>query len=200
MRLKGRISASGFSMIELLVVIAVIFIISGMALFQLQPTWQQSESNAAVDQVKSTLRLARETAISQRRTIAVQFSGNNTILLYQFAVVGTTSTIATTPFLTLPIEKNVTFITFNGMPDTPDAYGLPGGGSGIMFEGVVGGPPSGMEFQSDGTFTDGTGLPINGTVFMGLTGIPATARAVTVLGNTGRVRAYHGTGTGWFQQ
>lgn len=200
MRLKNRNSPRGFTFVELLVVIGIIFIISAMAIIQLLPAWQQSQSDAAVDQVKSTLRQARETAISQRRTIAVQFSGNNTISLYQFVVVGITSTIAAAPFLTIPIQRNVTFMTFAGMPDTPDTFGVPGGGSGIMFGSVTGGPPSGMEFQSDGTFTDGTGVPINGTVFMGITNIPASARAVTVLGNTGRIRGYHGTGTGWFQQ
>jgi type II secretory pathway pseudopilin PulG len=200
MGLKSRNSATGFTFIELLVVVGIVFIISGMAMVQLLPAWQQSQSNAAMDQVKSTLRRARETAISQRRTIAVQFTGNNTISLYQFVVVGDTSTIAATSFFTIPIQKNVSFTTFGGMPDTPDAFGVPGGGAGIMFGSVVGGPPSGMEFQSDGTFTDGNGIPINGTVFMGATGIRATARAVTVLGNTGRVRAYHGTGSGWFQQ
>ena len=197
---KNRNSPRGFTFVELLVVIGIIFIISAMAIIQLLPAWQQSQSDAAVDQVKSTLRQARETAISQRRTIAVQFSGNNTISLYQFVVVGITSTIAAAPFLTIPIQRNVTFMTFAGMPDTPDTFGVPGGGSGIMFGSVTGGPPSGMEFQSDGTFTDGTGVPINGTVFMGITNIPASARAVTVLGNTGRIRGYHGTGTGWFQQ
>jgi type II secretory pathway pseudopilin PulG len=200
MRLTKRNPAAGFTFIELLVVIGMIFIVSGMAMFQLQPAWQQSQSNAAMDQVKSTLRQARETAIAQRRTIAVQFSGNNTISLYQFVVVGVTSTIAGTPFLTIPIQKNVKFMTFAAMPDTPDAFGVPGGGSGIMFASVVNGPPSGMQFQSDGTFTDGTGIPINGTVFMGVANIPATARAVAVLGNTGRIRGYYGTGTGWFQQ
>jgi len=200
MGLKNRNSPRGFTFVELLVVIGIIFIVSGMAILQLLPAWRQSQSNAAVDQVKSTLRQARETAISQRRTIAVQFSGNNTISLYQFVVVGITSTLAAAPFLTIPIQANVSFMTFGGMPDTPDTFGVPGGGSGIMFGSVTGGPPSGMEFQSDGTFTDGTGIPINGTVFMGITNIPATARAVTVLGNTGRIRGYHGTGAGWFQQ
>jgi type II secretory pathway pseudopilin PulG len=197
---NGMNSAWGFSFIELLVVIGIIFIVSAMALFQLLPTWRQSQSNAALDQVKSTLRQARETAVAQRRTIAVQFTGNNTISLYQFVVVGATSTIAAAPFLTIPIQANVSFTTFGGMPDTPDAYGLPGVGGGIMFGSVSGGPPSGMDFQSDGTFTDGTGIPINGTIFMGVANIPASARAVTVLGNTGRIRGYHGTGTGWFQQ
>jgi prepilin-type N-terminal cleavage/methylation domain-containing protein len=202
-RSKGCVCGNpgrGFTLIELLVVIGMIFIIAGMAMVQLQPAWQQSQANAGMDQIKSVLRTARETAISQRRTIAVKFTGNNTISLYQFVVVGATSTLAATPFLTMPIQKNVTFMTFSAMPDTPDAFGLPGGGSGIEFGLVVGGPPSGMQFQSDGTFTDGSGIPINGTVFLGVTNIPATARATTVLGNTGRVRGYYGTGKGWFQQ
>jgi Tfp pilus assembly protein FimT len=67
-RLTERNPAGGFTFIELLVVIGMIFIVSGMAMFQLQPAWQQSQSNAAMNQVKSTLRHARETAISQRRT------------------------------------------------------------------------------------------------------------------------------------
>ena len=71
---NGMNSAWGFSFIELLVVIGIIFIVSAMALFQLLPTWRQSQSNAALDQVKSTLRQARETAVAQRRTIAVQFT------------------------------------------------------------------------------------------------------------------------------
>jgi Tfp pilus assembly protein FimT len=197
---KRRNSVRGFTFIELLVVIGLIFVISAMAIFQLQPAWQQSQATAGLDQVKDTLRQARETAISQRRTIAVQFSGNNTISLYQFVIVGATSTIAATPLLTVSIQKNVKFMTFTGLPDTPDAFGVPAGGGGIMFGSVVNGPPSGMQFQSDGTFTDGTGIPINGTVFLGVTNTPATARAVTVLGNTGRVRGYYGTGKGWFQQ
>jgi len=199
-RQKNRNVPRGFTFIELLVVIALICVISGMAMFQLQPAWQQSQATAGMDQMKETLRQARETAISQRRTIAVQLSGTNVIALYQFVVVGATSTLAGTPFLTVTIQKNVKFMTFTGLPDTPDAFGVPGGGSGIMFGSVVNGPPSGMQFQSDGTFTDGTGIPINGTVFLGVSNLPASARAVTVLGNTGRIRGYYGTGKGWFQQ
>jgi Tfp pilus assembly protein FimT len=196
---KGGNRRLGFSLIELLGVIAIIFIVSGMAILELQPTWQQSQANAGMVQIKSTLRQARETAIAQRRTIAVQFTGNNTISLFQFVVVGATSTLAATPYLTMAVQKNVKFMTFTGMPDTPDAFGLPGAGNGIEFGLVMNGPPTGMQFQSDGTFTDGTGTVINGTVFMGVAGMPSSARAVTVLGNTGRVRAYRGTGTGWFQ-
>jgi hypothetical protein len=37
------------------------------------------------------------------------------------------------------------------------------------------------------------------SIFLGEAGIPSSARAVTILGNTGRVFAYHGTGTAWFR-
>jgi hypothetical protein len=38
---------------------------------------------------------------------------------------------------------------------------------------------------------------VNGTVFLGLPGLKGTARAVTILGATGRVRPYYWDGTKW---
>jgi hypothetical protein len=68
----------------------------------------------------------------------------------------------------------------------------------VYFGGLDGGPTSGMMFQSDGTFTDGNGNPISGTLFIGVPRLPSTARAVTILGNTGRIKAYRSVGAGWF--
>ena len=58
-----------------------------------------------------------------------------------------------------------------------------------------------MFFQADGTFVNLSGAYVNGTVFLGDTNVVATARAVTVLGTTGRVRSYHITsgGSAWFE-
>jgi len=48
-----------------------------------------------------------------------------------------------------------------------------------------------MQFTSTGQFTDATGVaPLNGTVFIGVPSQVRTARAVTVMGSTGRVRPY----------
>jgi prepilin-type N-terminal cleavage/methylation domain-containing protein len=187
----------GFSLIEMVVVIVIIGVILAMTLLELQPTVQQFRANAALDQVKGAMRQAREAAISERRTIVVQFLNNNTIELFQVTEPG--NVVAGAPFMTLPIESTVSFMTFPGEPDTPDTYGIPAVPSGIEFAGVVGGPPIGMQFQSDGTFTDANGNPINGTVFLGITNIPTTARAVTILGGTGRVHAWKGSGLSWFQ-
>lgn len=195
--LRTRHKEGGFTLIEMVVVVVIIMVILAMAILELQPTVQQFRANAGMDQVKGAMRQARELAISQRRTIVVQFVGNNTIELFQVVEPGNVR--AVNPFLTLPIENTVSFQTFAGEPDTPDAYGIPAVPAGIDFNGVVGGPPIGMQFQSDGTFTDANGVPINGSIFLGIPNVKTSSRAVTILGPTGRIHAWHGTGLSWFQ-
>lgn len=209
-------SQKGFSVLELMIVTIVIFIIAAFAVLQLQPAWQQIQANAALNQVKSTLRQAREMSISQRRTIIVQFVAAPTascpgtgnvfycIALTQMVVTPgnpPTQAAAANPFLVLPIEGNVKLMTFAGEPDTPDAFiGVnPTPPQGLYTGGTAGAPTSGLQFQSDGTFTNGNVNPVNLTIFLGETKIPTTARAVTILGNTGRVTWYQGTGTAWFR-
>ena len=212
---RHRKRESGYTLIEFVVTGAILMIVAGVAIFQLRPTMQDQQANSAMDQVKSTLRLARETAMGQRRAIVVVFANaagsgsclansnvSNCIELFQMVVTGTfpsaTATQATTPFLTIPLQSNVLFGTYSGETDTPDAFGIPSSG-GIEFNSISGGPTTGMQFQSSGQFTDGNGNPINGTVFLAVTGIRNSARAVTVLGNTGRIRAWKNNTSGWFQ-
>lgn len=193
----------GFSLIELLIAIAVSAILTAIALVQLQPAIQGLAADSAMAQVKSVLRQARETSISERRDVAVVFLPPNTIQLFRFNVLpgGVGQVLAAAPFLSVPMEGPTQFLTFAGEVDTPDAFGIPPVPSGIMFAGVVGGPPSGMQFNSDGTFDNGTGTAINGTVFIGFPGTPSSARAITVMGSTGRIKAYHGDpGTAWWSQ
>jgi Tfp pilus assembly protein FimT len=214
---ERRNRESGFSMIELCMVCIIAVVVMAMSIVQLQPTWQQFEANAGFDQVKGTLRQARELAISERRTIVVQFltptastpcppSGSVAIcvaLTQMVVTAGTPPTVnqATNPFLVVPIENRVQLISFTGEPDTPDAFiGVaPTVPNGIYSGSTAGAPNSGIQFQSDGTMTNGNGTPINLTLFLGVRTIPTTARAVTVLGNTGRVSPWRGTGVAWFR-
>jgi Tfp pilus assembly protein FimT len=213
---KGRNLQRGYTLVEFVVTAIILMTIAAVAVFQLRPTWQDQQANAAMDQVKATLRQARETAIGQRRSIVVKFvaaggSGcsagsniNNCIELFQMVVTysGTppvaTATQAASPFLTIPMQANTLFGTVPGETDTPDAFGIPSSG-GIYFNGQSGGPGTGMLFQSNGTFTDGNGNPINGTLFISVSNINNSGRAVTVLGNTGRIRAWKNNTQGWFQ-
>ena len=213
---KQSILQRGFSILEMMIVTIVIFIVVAEAVLQLEPAWQQIQANSALNQVKTTLRQARELSISQRRTIIVAFpaagsgachnSGNvsNCITLTLMNVTAgspPTQTAATTPFLTAPLEGNVKFLTYTGEPDTPDAFigTPPTAPNGIYTGSAAGAPTSGMQFESDGTFDNGSGVPINLTIFLGETNLPTTARAITILGNTGRVTWYQGTGKAWFR-
>jgi prepilin-type N-terminal cleavage/methylation domain-containing protein len=190
MSMRFRCAECGFTAVELTIVTAIILVLSAMAIVQLQPVLAQQQASAAMDQVLGQMRAAREMAISQRRYIEVQFIGNNQVqlTLQNFPA-------ATTILSTLPLQGRVQFLTFAGIPDTPDGFGNAGA---IEFGGVVGGPPV-MMFQSDGTFVDGTGSPINGTVFLGVANQASTARAITILGATGRIRFYRATPYGWLQ-
>jgi hypothetical protein len=200
-----------------MIVMTVMMVITGIAVMELHPALQQIQANAALDEVKTTLRQARELSISERRTIIVAFpaaaastsclpNGNvyYCITLTQMTVTAgnpPTQTAAAAPFMVVPLENTVKILSYTGEPDTPDAFigAAPTAPAGLYTNGTAGAPTSGMEFQSDGTFTNGNVNPINLTIFLGEPNLPTTARAVTILGNTGRVAWYQGTGAGWFR-
>jgi type II secretory pathway pseudopilin PulG len=184
-------------MIELMVALTIILVVTAIAITSLQPNLQQARVDAAMREVLDTFRLAREFSIANRRYVQVSFPANNQIQVTQMNTLtvgaGGINPVLTTVTLAPPLVFNL-----DGMPDTPDAYG---NGGPIFFEGVLNGPVGGMLFQSDGEFLDGTTLlPINGTVFLGIPGQQSAARAVTVLGTTGRVRGWKSNGaTTWYQ-
>lgn len=187
----------GFSMIELMIAATIILIVSVIAVTSLRPNLQQARVDAAMRQVIDTFRQAREFSIANRRYVQISFPANNQIQATQMNTLtpgaGPVNTVLTTVTLAGPLVFNL-----DGMPDTPDGYG---NGGPIVFEGILNGPVGGMLFQSDGELLDGqTLLPINGSVFMGMPGQQSTARAVTVLGTTGRVRGWKSNGaTVWYQ-
>lgn len=184
-------------MIELMVAMMIILIVSAIAITSLRPNLQQARVDAAMRQVIAVFRQAREFAIANRRYVQVTFPANNQIQVTQMNTLtpgaGGINPVITTVTLAPPLVFNL-----DGMPDTPDAYG---NGGAIVFENIVNGPVGGMIFQSDGEFLDAvTFLPINGTIFMGMPGQQSTARAVTILGTTGRVRGWKSNGaTVWYQ-
>lgn len=186
----------GFSTLELTFVMVTSLAVMTMSVIQMQPFLQQTQANSAQQQLKESLRQARETAISERRTIVVKFTGTKTTAFYQVAE--PSNIVSTTAYLTLVLPGAAQFSTLTGEIDTPDGFGKPASG-GIEFGGSSGTPTSGVEFQSDGTFTDGNGNPINGTIFLALPNVLTSARAITILGNTGRIKVYRYNGSSWVQ-
>lgn len=181
----------GFSLLEGLIAVAIIMTVMGMALINYSTILPNYKANTAMDQVLSQLRSARERAISHRIEVQVQFVGTNQMTLTEIWFVG-----AAPPPTTVTFEGGAKYMVFAAAPVVPDTPMGFGNNAAIYFGGVNGGPPI-MKFTSNGAFIDGGNTLVNGTVFLGMTGKPSTARAVTVLGATGRVRAYHYDGAQW---
>jgi len=175
---------AGFSMVEVSITIAVIFIVAGFALTNIAGTMPAIRANAALDMAVAQLRRGRELALAQRRNIEIKFLNNNQIQLIRNEVPNGTTILST-----VTLENKIEFQLFDGVPDTPDSFGK---GAAVNFGGTA--PRT---FLSDGTLVDVQANPVNGTIFLGLPNHPETARAVTILGATGRVRGYRWTGTNW---
>lgn len=191
---------AGFTLIEICVVIILMMILSAMAIVGMQPAVQNAKYDAAMREIVTQLRQAREYAIANRRYVQVTFptvGSRPQVVMTQMNTL-TPGAGAVNPVIsTVTIEGPGTYLVYGGLPDTPDAFG---NGGPIYFEGLIGGPVGGMLFQSDGELVDGlTFLPINGSVFMATAGQPTTARAVTVLGTTGRIRGWKSSGASWAQ-
>ncbi|MGH9698232.1 MAG: pilus assembly FimT family protein [Candidatus Acidiferrales bacterium] len=196
---RHRNSERGFTMVEIVTVIFIILVISAMAITQMQPALETYRANAAEAQVKGALRQARETAVAERRNIVVRFllnaQGQEEVDLYQ--VPEPANIVANAPFMKVPVQGTVFFALYPGAPDTPDNFGK---GAPLFFGGAAYLPGSNVQFQSDGTFADANGNPINGSIFMSIAGYAPSSRAITILGTTGRIKSWTGTGKAWFQQ
>jgi prepilin-type N-terminal cleavage/methylation domain-containing protein len=194
--------ARGFTLTELLVVVSIGIVISVAALIQMTTPLQNARSNAAMMELIDQLRQAREYSIMNRRYVKVTFpttsSNEPEVQLTQMNTLTTSENAGSNVILsTVPLESPLIFTLVTGTGDTPDGFG---NAYSIEFEGLNGLPTAGMMFQSDGELVDGsTYLPISGTVFLGVAGNLASARAVTVLGTTGRVRGWSYNGTSWVQ-
>jgi len=190
---------------ELLMVVVCLLIVGGMAVLRILPNLQNSRSDVAMQQVLGQLRQAREYAIENRRYVQVTFpiviaSGQTLSEITMTQKNSLTANAGADVVLsTIPIEQPLQFYIYTGVTDTPDAFG---NSAAVYFENTSGGPSGGMYFQNDGELVDGsTFQAINGTVFLGNSTLTNTAaRAVTVLGATGRVRAWKFNGSAWSQQ
>jgi len=193
----------GFTLLESVVVIGIMMILMGVAVAQSFGSIESYRANSAMDIVVSQLRVARQLAITQRRTvqiwidIAPEAADNCYHIAYQVQPAPQTNEVAGTK-VSIPIPQQTQLILEGGVPDTPMNFG----NIAPVYIGnppVSGGPPI-MQFNSTGTFTDNTGTTLlYGTIFIGVPNQVATARAVTIMGGTGRVRAYTYAGVtlGW---
>ncbi len=189
-----REAQGGFSLLEMMVVVVMILILSAIAIINLNATLPQQEATAAMNAAEAVFRQGRDSAIAQRRAYQLVATAPNQLDLVRWEVGNTTTPL---PVVTLPAPAQ--FMMYPGIPDTPDGYGPCS--SALCFPGS-----SGQQWWlSDGTFADvATGNPLNATIFIAVPGSSVTdlrykntQRAFTILGTTGRIRAYKWTGGSW---
>jgi len=186
----------GFSLLEAIVVLGLMMAMVGMAVINTSNLMPNYKVNTAQDVVVSALRQARQVGISQRRDVQVWidqgFTGVDQVQHINYQVV-TIGGDAPQPLVSVGIPRGTQFMIEAGVSDTPMGFG----NSAPVFIGNVGGGPPIMKFRSTGAFTDPNYAPLNGTIFIGITGQASTARAVTIMGGTGRVRPYTWSGSQW---
>jgi prepilin-type N-terminal cleavage/methylation domain-containing protein len=182
-RTRRLSKASGFSLLELLVVVSILLIATAVAVPSIRNEILDSRANAAMWQAQAQLQAARDWAMTQRRTMEVDLSGTSRIQVIRIDG-NVRTTLATTVFV-----NGMQYHLFGNVPDTPDAFGNP---SAVSFGGSTT-----VWFLADGSLSDANGVPLSGTVFLGMPNQPLSARAVTVLGPTGRIQPYRWDGRSW---
>jgi len=189
-----RCSQSGYSAVELLVVLGILVILSAFAVFGWMGTNQNFLATAGMDDAVGQFRTARQLAISERRSIEIAFNGNNQIQLTPETTAGVP--VVPNPLTPETLSSGVQFILFPGLPDTPMKFG-----NNAAISLVAAGAPTvaPVHFVSNGSLTDSNNNFVNGTIFLGLPGKRGTARAITILGATGRVRPYYWDGQNWIE-
>ena len=183
-RLPGPpLDERGFSLVELLVVVAIAAVCMAVTVAVNPSFIRTAKADSGVTQALDAFRTARETAISQRRNVRVQFVGTNEIRVIRENIPNGETLIRS-----VELENRMAFMLVPGVPDTPDLFGRT---AAISF------PSALRRFTSEGTFIDAQGDPMNGTVFMAVPGDPASARAITFFGPTALLRVWRWDGRRW---
>src|SRR5580658_6128797 len=203
MRHRSKRTEQGFSLVELVVVVAVMGILASMAIMSTLSSTYNSKANDAMYQVITQLRTARQMAVTKRRNVLVTFTAPNEIQLTVETLAGEPPATPIAPiYLNDAVPGGSTFYVYPGLPDTPMGFG---NANALNFSPASGGTVGlAVMYSTSGSFVGSTGSssgyntawnnnPVNATIFTGIAGQPNTARAITVMGSTGRVRSYSWT-------
>jgi Tfp pilus assembly protein FimT len=173
----------GITLLDLQVVMGVMVILCAMTFAGVQSAMVSFRGDAAMAQVASAIRQARDAAIAQRRTVDLLFVTPNRIQAFRNELPDGQTLIAD-----YGLESGVVFDVAD-RPDTPDGFG---NAAAVDF-----GEAEVIRFQADGTLVDEDGIVLNGTIFLSRPSEPLTARAVTITGGSGRAQGYRRMGEAW---
>lgn len=175
---------AGFTLLELLAVMVIGIAVASIGLGGFASVLDTVRGDASMNKVQWQLKLARETAINQRRSVEVRFTPPNFMTVVRRNIPNGETVVSTAV-----LEHQTNFVMFPAFPDTPDQFG---NATAIDF-----GTANAVMFNAEGQLVDETGSIINGTIFIGRIGAPMTARALTVFGPTSTIRTFRWNGTEW---
>jgi len=199
MKTNIRPNAPGFTLVELVITVGVISAVMVGATAIMPSLLSSSRSDASAMLLLNTLRLARDRAIGERRNMDLIFTTPNRIQVSReeidlTAPLGTP--IVRTPIMDVYLEGNQKFTYFSATGDTPDLF-LTTNAPIAFVPSVTTSTP--IMFTSEGTLVNGSGDPINGTLFLATGADLTTARAVTIFGPTAVVRVWKWNGKKWVE-
>ncbi|HTZ46302.1 MAG TPA: GspH/FimT family pseudopilin [Verrucomicrobiae bacterium] len=180
----------GYSLLESSVVIAAMGVLVAIGVINTAASTQSAKSDGAMSMIMSQLRLARTEALADRRNVTVSFDTNAQQLNVQIISVGQEPVH---PVQSFPLPAGAQFVLESGVPDTPENFG----NNDAVYFGDNADGSTVMQFTPAGTFVDGNNNVLNGTVFLGVPGNAATARAVTIMGGGGNVQRFTWNGSQW---
>lgn len=183
------VGESGFTLLEVIVVATLLAIVGAMVVPLSDSVIRSTKSDSSVSAAVIAIGAARDRAVAERRNIELNFVLPNRIRLVRQDINAVGSVIGTTTVDEFLLENGMQIYKFSGAIDTPDAFGAT---SATTFTGT---PP--VMFTSDGSLVDSNGDVVNGTVFVGIPGQYASARAITIFGVTGFTRTWKWRGTQW---
>jgi len=159
----------------------------GIAVMNISGALRGAHVETAYQNTLDQLRFARQVAIDKRTVCRVDFAAPGTISVTQAFADGTP---VTTETITLPAD--VQYIIVAGMPTPPAATpdNLGNGNVAIDFDRVAGGSGTTIFFQPDGSALDAAGRPNDGVIYVARPNELNSARAITLLGTTGRIRGW----------
>jgi prepilin-type N-terminal cleavage/methylation domain-containing protein len=182
-----RKSQDGFSLTELLVTMAILMVGGAVAVMNISGAVRGSHVETAYQNTLDQLRFARQVAIDKRTVCRVDFTAPGTISVTQAFADGTP---VQTETITLPTDVQYTVVTGMPSPPAPTPDNLGNGKIAIDFDRIAGGSGATIYFQPDGSALDAAGRTNDGVIYVARPNELTAARAITLLGTTGRIRGW----------